>query len=266
MDRGALAGGLEQSHAATRMALSDMLAAAQVLQRRCASERDEEYLEIIHRGVLRAVRNMEQEDLARRMEDEDELHARFASMDLVSWCRQRTDWAAPLLSRLGIELRFRADMPALITLGDEDLLERLLYALLSNAAKVMTAGGTLEVTLGARKGSAVLTVADEGPGFSEESLLRLFGPDDLPPDLTPQAGAGLGLTLARIIAEVHGGLLLLETAAGGGAQAAVSLPIREGVRERLESPRLEGDGAERALTALSDVLPLAAFRMEKAPG
>lgn len=248
------------------MQQSDILAAVQVLQSRCASQWEEEYLEIIHRGALRTVRNLEQEELADRLENEDELHARFASMDLVSWCRQRVGWAAPLLSRLGVELCFQTEAPALVTLGDEMLLEHLLYALLSNAAKAMKSGGTLLVTLSAGKGSAVLAVADEGPGFSEESLLRLFGSDAPPPDLTPQAGAGLGLRLARVIAEVHGGLLLLETAAGGGARAAVSIPIREGVRERLESPRLAGDGAERALWALSDVLPLAAFRTERTPG
>lgn len=102
-------------------------------------------------------------------------------------------------------------------------------------------------------------MGDEGCGLSGQALARLSTDKPLPPDLTPGAGAGFGLRLARTIAEIHGGLMILESAPGAGTRVAVSLPLREGYRPRLESPRTALEGFDRALVALSDVLPAEAF-------
>lgn len=94
--------------------------------------------------------------------------------------------------------------------------------------------------------------------MSEETLVRLFQDGD-GPNLLPGAGAGFGLRLARTIAELHGGLMILENDPGHGVRAAVCLPIREERRMRLESPRPVEHGFDRGLVALADVLPLEAF-------
>ena len=86
---------------------------------------------------------------------------------------------------------------------------------------------------------------------------RILGDDG--PNLLPGAGAGFGLRLARTIAELHGGLMILENDPGHGVRAAVCLPIREERRMRLESPRPVEHGFDRGLVALADVLPLEAF-------
>jgi len=246
-----------QVDSALRAQLNDISAACQLLQRR-AQERDREYLALIYRGTLRAMRILEQRELARRLEDEDELRVVFADLELVDWCRTITSHAGELLASLGITVTFQTELVQLPTLGDRGLLEQLLYALLSNAAKAMDGGGRLSVALGRRGDNAVLTVGDEGRGMSEETLVRLFQDGD-GPNLLPGAGAGFGLRLARTIAELHGGLMILENDPGHGVRAAVCLPIREERRMRLESPRPVEHGFDRGLVALADVLPLEAF-------
>lgn len=244
---------------ALRHQFNDISAACQVLQRRCGSERDMEYLEIIQRAVLRAVRVLQNRELAFRLEDEDELRAVFATVDLADWCREVTAQAAELLEAGGITLTFRCEWASLLTMADAALLERMLYELISNAAKAMSGGGRLSVSLVKTGTAAVITVGDEGEGLSEAAVERLFGEGSGEPDLSPEAGAGLGLRLARTVAEIHGGLMMLDTAPGRGVRAAVSIPLREDHRVRLRSPEASMDARERALVALSDVLPEAAF-------
>ena len=244
---------------ALRARLSEISAAVQLLQRR-APEEDRPYLAAAGRAACRAMRVLNERELARRLEDEDELRAVFATMDLVDWCRGAAEHAGELLAAAaGLTVTFQADRTALVTLADQELLEQLLYALLSNAAKAARPGGTLTVTLASREKRAVLTVGDEGAGMDEKTMARLFQEPDGSVTLLPESGAGFGLWLARAIAEVHGGVLVLENTPGAGVRAAVSLPIREGYRTGLESPRLGDDGFDRALVALSDVLPSGAF-------
>ena len=167
MNREPLSADPRQVDSALRAQLNDISAACQLLQRR-AQERDREYLALIYRGTLRAMRILEQRELARRLEDEDELRVVFADLELVDWCRTITSHAGELLASLGITVTFQTELVQLPTLGDRGLLEQLLYALLSNAAKAMDGGGRLSVALGRRGDNAVLTVGDEGREFGPQ--------------------------------------------------------------------------------------------------
>ena len=248
-----------QMDAAMRTHLADISMACQVLLRRIEDEKDVAYLAAIQRAVTRAVHLQEQMELGRRLEDEDERRVVPATMDLVAWGREAAESAEELLKSIGIDLVFSTELPALVTLADEDLLEHMLLELISNAAKAMPEGGALRITLQSTGKAAVLSVGDEGDGLSDGALERLFG-GNREPDLSPAAGAGLGLRLARAVAEAHGGLMMLDTAPGRGVRVAVSLPLREGRRERLRSPRVTTDARERALVALADVLPAKLYK------
>ena len=91
--------------------------------------------------------------------------------------------------------------------GDETRLEQVVTNLLSNAVRYTPAGGRIELTLRSEHGAAVLGVRDDGIGMAQELLKRVF-------DLfaqgergieRAQGGLGIGLTLARRLAELHGG-------------------------------------------------------------
>jgi signal transduction histidine kinase len=111
--------------------------------------------------------------------------------------------------------------------ADGALLRRALWNLVENAAKY----GAPPITLSAaRDGDRVtLTVADEGPGIVPAERERVVAPfyrGEARPAGTP--GVGLGLTLARRIAEVHGGTASIESGAAPqrGCRLVISIPAR----------------------------------------
>ncbi|MGI5212230.1 HAMP domain-containing sensor histidine kinase [Plantactinospora sp. CA-290183] len=107
--------------------------------------------------------------------------------------------------------------------GERVLLERLVTNLVENAIKYNRPGGTIEVTVG---GAPALTVVNTGPAVPAEAVAGLFEPfRRLSADRTAHGGgAGLGLTIARSIAQAHDGVISAEPAGPGGLRVDVRLP------------------------------------------
>ena len=114
--------------------------------------------------------------------------------------------------------------------GDADLLGRLVLNLLDNATKHSPIGGVVRVAVARRGGQFELTVTDAGPGIPEEDRERIFERfvrlDDgrADGDPTRPSGAGLGLAIARRVAELHGGHLELAESRPGRTTFRVVLP------------------------------------------
>jgi signal transduction histidine kinase len=110
--------------------------------------------------------------------------------------------------------------------GDRDRLRQLLLNLLSNAAKYTVSGDTIELRAGAEDSSVVLSVEDHGPGIAADQqrlVFEKFGRVNSGGRSKP--GAGLGLFIARSIAEAHGGTLDVRSDPGAGATFTVRLPV-----------------------------------------
>lgn len=109
--------------------------------------------------------------------------------------------------------------------GDARLLRRLVRNLLENARRY-GADTPVEVTLSSDGGSAVLAVADRGPGVAVDERERIFEPFYRARGAPESAGGvGLGLALVRKIAERHGGTATCEARSGGGSVFTVRLPL-----------------------------------------
>jgi signal transduction histidine kinase len=118
-----------------------------------------------------------------------------------------------------------ADAPALY--ADERALKQILINLVSNAVKYTHEGGTIAVTGEATEGGGFLICCeDNGPGIPAEKLDKLFKPfSQVDNRFNRQAGGtGLGLSLVRGLAELHGGRAWLESEYGCGCRAFVVLP------------------------------------------
>ena len=96
--------------------------------------------------------------------------------------------------------------------------------LLDNAVQYTPAGGQVTVMLKGDAGVATLSVADTGPGIADADRERVFERFvRLDPARTQHTGAGLGLSIARWIAERHDGTLSLEGSDSGGCVFTVRL-------------------------------------------
>lgn len=99
----------------------------------------------------------------------------------------------------------------------------------SNALKFSPSGTLVKIYLRREKNNAVFSVSDQGPGFTEEDRLKLFG-EFARLSARPTAGehsTGLGLSITKKIVEAHGGSISLETSQGKGSVFSVFLPIQE---------------------------------------
>ncbi|MFN6351940.1 MAG: sensor histidine kinase [Cyanobacteriota bacterium] len=126
----------------------------------------------------------------------------------------------------GVKLQSRIEAAGLVQ-GSPERLRRLLENLLSNALRVSPPGGTVTVGLRQARGLVQVWVEDQGPGIapSERALVfeRFWQADPA------RGGAehhGLGLSIARAIAQAHGGQLRAEEAPGGGCRMVLDLPSR----------------------------------------
>jgi two-component system OmpR family sensor kinase len=124
----------------------------------------------------------------------------------------------------GVEVRLGGEDQVQV-LGDADRLKQLLLNLVDNALKYTPAGGTVTLSL-YREGSwACLAVADSGVGIPPEELPHIFERFYRGKAAGRRGGVGLGLAIARWIAEEHGGQLLVENPAAGGSTFTVQLPL-----------------------------------------
>ena len=106
--------------------------------------------------------------------------------------------------------------------ADAGLLERILVNLLDNGLRHGGEGG-VEVTAVAGGESAKLSVVDHGPGVAPEDRDRVFAPFQRLGDRT--GGLGLGLAVAKGLAEAMGGALVADTSPGGGLTMRLRLPL-----------------------------------------
>lgn len=171
--------------------------------------------------------------------DASGLPARLASVDASLLLAQLAERARhdPLTAPLAVRVE---DGPPVTLVADEALLRRALWNLIENAAKY----GAAPITLAAsRSGETVsLSVSDEGAGIPPADRERVFAPfyrgdAARTPDAEgqPRRGVGLGLTLARRVAEVHGGTITIGPAATVNGQ-------ERGCRVVLSLPPVTGSG------------------------
>ncbi|RKH46862.1 ATP-binding protein [Corallococcus sicarius] len=107
---------------------------------------------------------------------------------------------------------------------DRARLHQLLDCLLDNALK-FGAGKPVEVSVAREPGRVMLTVRDHGAGIGPEDQERVFGRFERAVPAKHHGGFGLGLWIARHIAEAHGGSIHLEPTEGGGATFTAVLPL-----------------------------------------
>ena len=153
---------------------------------------------------------------------------RIGEVDVRTLAVGVVDGLRPAADARGVKVALSAGDEAAEVLGDPDRLQQVVWNLVSNAIKFTPRGG--EVTLSvARTGSAVaLQVGDTGQGIRPEFLPRIFDRFSQQDGSTTrgQSGLGLGLSISRLLVELHGGTITARSAGEGqGATFHVEIPM-----------------------------------------
>jgi heavy metal sensor kinase len=126
----------------------------------------------------------------------------------------------------GVDLRL-ISRDAVSIHGDYERLRRLLLNLVDNGVKYTPTGGQVSLSLQQNGGHAIIRVSDTGVGLSKEEQQRIFHPFYRSDEARSQGkeGVGLGLSIARSIAEAHGGSIHVESNPDHGCTFTVRLPL-----------------------------------------
>jgi signal transduction histidine kinase len=125
-------------------------------------------------------------------------------------------------------------------MGDRELIQQAIANLLDNAMKFSPPGGAVRLVATRAPGSISISVIDEGPGIPESDVGRATERFYRGETARSTPGFGLGLTLVRAVAQLHGGTITLSPAAPG-LVATLNLPMsadadRDEVRTEAGSP------------------------------
>jgi signal transduction histidine kinase len=144
-------------------------------------------------------------------------------VDLATATEDALDAAAATITRLDLTVD-TALQPAR-AIGDRVLFERMVANLVDNAVRHNNAGGWIRVHTGERDAEAFVEIANSGPEVPAETIPLLFEPFGRAEQrLNPNAGVGLGLSIANAIGAAHGATLRAQGRPGGGLDISVALP------------------------------------------
>jgi signal transduction histidine kinase len=151
-----------------------------------------------------------------------------SEIDLVPIVREASSQGEKLARAKHLGFTVEVPETPVRTLGDASALRRLLLIVIDNAVKY-TQQGEIAVRLVSANGNAQVQVSDTGAGIPQTDLSRVFerfyrSDKSRSPD---SGGAGLGLSIAKWIAEAHAGAIEARSKPGGGSTFLITLQARE---------------------------------------
>jgi len=140
-----------------------------------------------------------------------------APTDLSELVREVLD-RTPLAENIRVAAKLAPDLPPISV--DALQVQQVLGNLITNGAQAMPEGGTLTIETARAEGGARVAVSDTGVGIPQENLGKIFQPLFT----TKAKGIGLGLAVAKGLAEANGGTISVESAVGRGSRFLVVFP------------------------------------------
>ena len=143
--------------------------------------------------------------------------------------------------RLTLEISLADEIDEFV--ADEARVRQLLFNLLSNAVGFSNVGGTVRLACWVEAGEVVFSIEDDGVGIPIEQQARIFERFESGRQGARNRGAGLGLSIAKSLVDLHGGHIALHSEPDVGTKVVVRLPTRTGSDQPQE---IGQDGTRRA--------------------
>jgi heavy metal sensor kinase len=150
----------------------------------------------------------------------------YTTLDVASLVREASLAGQPLAVSKQIHFEHEIPNEPILVSGDPHALRRLFLILIDNAVKYTPANGRVSVTLNRSGNDVAVKVRDTGIGISQQDLPfifdRFYRADKA---RSRESGAGLGLSIARWIADAHRGSIRVESGVGQGSSFEVRIPV-----------------------------------------
>jgi two-component system OmpR family sensor kinase len=202
----------------------------------------------IRAAVLRMTHMIDNLINAERLLDSGGLYFHPVEMDMAAVLHEVCQLHREIAPKSGIVADFGSQ--ALPMAGDPNLLSQAVGNLLSNAVKYSPGGGPITVSAGIEAGHVAVTVADRGIGIPLGDLGRLFERYFRGSNVSGVVGTGIGLHLVKIVVDLHGGSLAVDSKEGEGSRFTIRLPA--GLAAQPRAPSRAQSAADRAPVAADE--------------
>lgn len=194
--------------------------------RNVAPEHQADY-DMMQLNIERIVRLLQQ-ILETSKSQAGELKLLVSNGDVMQYIRETARCLEPLMTKKGQQFTIRCKPESMMGWIDTDKLDKIIYNLLSNAAKYTGENGsvTLEASTNRTFDHLQIRVVDNGNGIPREKMKHLFSRfHDGEYRKSRTFGTGLGLALTRDLVYLHGGTIWCESVEGQGTAFTIDLPI-----------------------------------------
>jgi signal transduction histidine kinase len=201
-----------------RTPLTLILSPVDALLEKLSPSAEREALKVVRRNATRLLRMIDDLlDLARL--EAGGLRLRVMQFDPCNLARRVAENAMPAAQTKDIELVFDANCEPAERYGDPHRVEIILTNLVGNALKFTPPGGRIQVSVFHNSAGTSVEVTDTGPGISREEQQHIFERfhQTETSERRQQGGVGIGLALARELAQLHGGSLTVDSRVGEGS-------------------------------------------------
>ncbi|MDR0541168.1 MAG: response regulator [Dysgonamonadaceae bacterium] len=187
-----------------------------------------EYYQTMTNNINRLIRLLQQ-ILEFRKAETGNLKLKVSQGDLANFAQNKVDSFRPLMKKKMLHFSLVCNPEPFPAYFDPDKMDKIMYNLLSNAAKYNSQGGTvwIDLSMDETKMYAVLKVRDNGQGMSDkalDALFKRFYEGDYRKFNT--IGTGIGLSLTKDLIDLHGGSIVVASEPGKGTEFTVHIPVR----------------------------------------
>lgn len=162
--------------------------------------------------------------------EENQLKLKLEKNDIVSYCFQTYSQFETMAATKNIKYQFETSIDSISIWFDSYILDRILFNLLSNAFKYTDDGESIKLSIGiSAHQNVMIQVHDTGIGIDQKEQKRIFDQFYQSTETKNASGTGIGLSFSKQMAELHKGIVSVESIKGKGSTFTLSIPFDNGV-------------------------------------
>lgn len=220
------------------------------------NEKTQSHLNIVHRNVQRLLRLINQLMDFRKIE-ESKLRLSPSKADIIVFVKDLCSSFNIEASQRNISYSASFNSNSLVCWYDSDIMDKILYNLLSNAFKYTPDNGFIAVSLIADQNYIEISIKDSGLGISRENISKIFDRFYRVDNTNKSYGTGIGLAFVKELVELHQGHIKVESKLNRGSEFSVIVPLWQNDEISFQK-QLSGDLLTESTDTIRKPLPEAA--------